>query len=511
MNFKTTVVLLVLVILLGGYVFFTRDQDTTPKKSEEHKLVDVSASSDVSKLVITDASGKKTVLQKTGKDWRLLEPVNALAESSDVNALVDSLVSMKSNSQLDPKEAAGSKLGLDKPQFTVDLTTNDKTIQVQFGDKQGAGNGVYAKVSGKSEIEIVPAEVLDKVDKPASSFRQLKLLDVPSFDIRQLLIAAKDTPTLKLEKSGMDWAVTAPQQIPAEASAVTDLLSQLTSLRATSFVDDATEASDAMKTPTLTVSFSTQPPATQPVTQPASQPAMTTVTFGDFDLLKKHVYVKLSDSPFVARANASIVDSFQKKPIDLRDKKLLDLKPEEVSHFSIATDIPSTTQPATKPATHTEVLVERRKEGGAGVPFLPTTAPATPRPSDKFTLPVTQPTRSAWVLAAGDVKTDADETDSNGLLTALHPLRVDKYLEKNPTTQPTKSYRITVETKSAGGAKTAEYAIHLLDRGADQPMIGDYNGLTFELPRATLSKYLDSDFKVKPPGANAPPPQFPAQ
>ena len=148
--------------------------------------------------------------------------------------------------------------------------------------------------------------------------------------------------------------------------------------------------------------------------------------------------------------------------------------------------------------------MQRRKEGGSGVPFLPTTAPAGPKPEDKFTLPSNQAKRSTWVLGA-DGKIDADENDATGLLGALHPLRADKFLEANPTTQPVKSYRLTVRTDSAGGAKSADVVVRFLDRGSDQPYVGDYNGLMFEVPRATFSKFLDADFKVKPAGAGGPP------
>jgi hypothetical protein len=118
MNFKTTVILFIVLVVVGGYVFFTSDRDTKPKKSEEHKLVDVAAA-DVSKVTITDAAGKRTVLEKAGRDWRLTEPLNAPAETRDVTDLIDALIAMKSNNQLDPKEAAASKIGLEKPQVTA--------------------------------------------------------------------------------------------------------------------------------------------------------------------------------------------------------------------------------------------------------------------------------------------------------------------------------------------------------------------------------------------------------
>jgi hypothetical protein len=519
MNFKTTAILLVLLLAVGGYLFFTRESENGPKQQEEHKLVDIARASDVEKVVINSADGKRTVLQKQGKDWRLTEPVSALADDNDVNTMVENLVSMKSNNQLDPKDAPGSKTGLDKPQYTVELTASGgKASKVQFGDKLAVGNSVYARVEGKSPVEVVPADVLDKVDRPASAFRQLKLIETPSLEIKQVAISPKDGPALKLEKTGTDWQIVEPSKVPADAGAVTDLLNALTGLRAVSFVERPAEASDAMQTTTLTVTYSTQAPSTQPAsTTKASDKAAVIVTFGDYDLLKKNIYVKTSDSPFVAKVNASSVDSFTKKPLDLRDKKALDIKPEEVSRFSIATEPPPTTQPATNPATRPavkEVVVERRKETPSGAPFVAgssATQPST-KPSAKLTIEDKLPKKSAWTLAGAEGG-EAEDSDVTSFLGALHPLRADKYVETNPATQPTKVYVVKVHTEAAGGAGAGDYDLRFSDRGQDQPYVGEYNGLTFEVSRFTLSRYLEADFKKKPGGAGgagtSPPPSLP--
>jgi hypothetical protein len=523
MNFKTTAILFVLLLVIGGYLLFTREKEGGGGgEKKEHKLVDVSNASDVNKVVISAADGKKVVLQKSGKDWRMVEPVSAPADDQEVSSTIESVVSLKSNNQLDPKEATPSKTGLDKPQYTIDLVTGDgKTTSVQLGDKLAVGNSVYARVQGKEPVEVVPADVLDKVDRPASAFRRLKLIETSSLDIHQVAINRTEGGNLKLEKDLADWKIVDPVKVPADAAAVSDVLNSLTALRAVSFVERPAEASDAMQTTTLTVTFSTEPPSTQPTTAPAAtQPggrgAPITVTFGDYDLLKKYIYVKVSDSPFVAKVNASDVKAFEKKPLDLRDKRVIDLKPEEVSRVSIATEPPAATQPsatapaaapaASKPAG-TQVVIERRKVGEAsGVPFVPGSAATQPstKPSAKLTLEDKLPKKSAWVLGSSD-NAEADDADVNGLLTALHPLRVDKYLESNPATQPAKSYVLTVHTEAAGGAGTADYKMRFIDRGADQAYVGQYNDLTFEISRFTLSRYFEGDFKKKPGGTAAPP------
>jgi hypothetical protein len=368
---------------------------------------------------------------------------------------------------------------------------------VTFGDKLAVGNGVYARVEGKSPIEVVPADVLDKLDRPASALRQLKLIETPSANIKQISIDRKDGK-LALVKTGENWEVTEPAKMPADSSAVTDLLGAISNMRAASFAEDV-DPSDVMKRaegPVASVTFSTAAPATQPTTHPTSQPS-TTIAFGGYaSVTKKEIYAKVSDSPFIAKIPATSLDAFTKKPIEMRDKKVLEVKSEEVTRFTIATDVKATTQPTSKPAKQTTVTVQRRS---AGEDVEPPFTKATTKPATVpayLSLPNPKP-RPTWVLAD---KSEADENDVTSFLGALHPLRADKYLESNPATQPSGTYTLMLHLQPAGG-KASDVELKLLDRGETQPYVGTYEGLTFEVSRFTLSRYLESDFKKKAGGA----------
>jgi hypothetical protein len=496
MNTKTPIILLVLLVLAGGYWFFTRDKEESTKP-QEHKLIDL-ASSDVNSVTITPSEGKQIVLKKTGSDWRMTQPVDAPADNDQVTGLIDGIINLKSTNEVD----SASGTGLDKPQYKVDLA-GAKSASVSFGNKLSIGGGVYSQVQGSSTVEVVPADVLTKLDQAATSYRQTKLVMTPSLSISEVTINKK-AGTVALQKHGEDWQITSPQKLDADTPAVTDLLTALTGLKATSFVDDPSEAADAMKgnPPISSVSFMA-PPVSAPgaTTQPSTKPVMTTINFGAYDdVLKKHIYAKVEGSPFIAKVDVASITALEKSPLDLRDKKVMDIDPEQVSRFLITTTLAK--EPSAKGA---EVVVERRKgSGGKGVPFAatapasaPTTGSATqPSVADKLQLPNSKPP-SPWVLGNGD---DADGSDVNDFLGALHPLRVDRYLEINPTTQPTTQFVVKIHTEAAGGAGSADHELRLIDRGNEQPYIGSYNNLTFEISRFTLSKFLQGDFKPKPPG-----------
>ncbi len=518
MNFKTTVILLFLLAAAGGYLFFTRDTgESKPKQLEAHRLLEISQASDVTRVVIAPAVGQSMAMEKSGKDWRLTEPLAAPADTTEATGLVDSLVNLVSTAQLDSRESGSARTGLDKPQFTVTLTVGGKVTKLLIGDRMAVGNTAYAKLDGKSAVEVIPADVLDKLDRSSKAYRDTRLVQTAVADIKQVSFSRKGE-TLKLAKTGNDWLILEPIEAPADTAAVTDLLTSLTGLKAKSFVDESSDAARAMRgAPQLVISFSTKSSTSAPTTAAATAPATLpspatdniTLTFGAFDdLLKENVYVKSSAPALVARVPATALDSFNKKPLELRDKRLMDINPSEVNRISILTDSPSATQPSTQPAKKSEIAIELRQQGSGGIPFLPTTNPSKPMPGDKLTLNGVLPKHSPWRFSADATQAEADENDVNGLLAALHPLRADKYLEKNPTTQPTKSYRLNIHTEAAGGAKSVDHLIQFTDRGSDQPLLGDYSGLTFEVARATFIRFLDSDFKPKP--ASAAPPSQPS-
>jgi hypothetical protein len=175
--------------------------------------------------------------------------------------------------------------------------------------------------------------------------------------------------------------------------------------------------------------------------------------------------------------------------------------------IDIRTDTPAGPPPSTKPAKKTEVVIHRRKETppAAKPATKPAAHPATTQAATTHPAPTTQ-TASTWELKSNP-KTDVDDEGVKSLLADFHPLRVTKYLESTPTTKPVANYVVKITTQAAGGAAPASHELKLIDPGGDQALLGEYNGLSFELPRTLLSK-IEGDF-VKKPKAATPKPVHP--
>src|SRR5687768_12056769 len=528
MNFKTTLVLIVLLAVAAIALFVTNRKgdtesaDTSTTAGEGKKLIDV-ASDKVTKVTVAPSIGEKFTLEKSGTDWRLTEPVSAPAESFAVDSLVRAVTDARSRGAIEGADATSGATGLSNPSYRVDVVADGKTHTVNVGAKSSVGGNVYVSVGDGKEAYIVPVSLAEQLEKPLSDYRKTQLVDVASNQVKQLVVSDKDGKvTIRAQKQGEDWHLVEPAKMPAEKSEIDDMIFAATGLRAVEFVSES--AADAPKyqlnKPQLTVALSTEAPATQPATRPATIPTTApasgrTIVFGRHDdVLKKNVYAMVSGTPSIAKVAATAIESFNKKPIELRDKRAVNIDPEQVSKLSFTADVAATTQPTSKPASKREVSLQRRVESAVLGPAVPTTKPATTQAAttQAATQAATQPAPelSKWELVS-DPKGEASDAKVDAILTALHPLRAQKYLEAVPTTQaqPAATYTINVTTEAAGGAGTAQHQIRLTDRGNDQPLLGEYNGLVFELDRAIL-RQLEGEFTKGAAAATPAPPAFPA-
>lgn len=522
MNFRTTIVLLVVLAGAGAYLAATKlwtgknaeissQSSIAQSESGGRKLIDAD-SANITRVTITPADGKPIVLTKSDGKWQLLQPVSAPAESFQADELVRQIVAIQSRGQLGTDKLTST--GLDHPHFIVEMTANGgKTYRLAVGDKSEIGDTLYVRLNDGDKLDIVPSSIYDQLDKPAKDYRGKKLIDVSQDQIRQLSIT-RGGKTIRLEKPQSDWEIVAPKKMPADSTAVSDLLFAITGLNAVEFVDKPGASQQyGLDRPLTTVWFSTAAPSTQPATAPASQPAGTTIEFGAFDdILKRNVYATVTGGP-VATVAKSSMDSFDKTALDLRDKKVVDIDPAHVESVILAVNRPATTQPTTQPAKQYEYTIVRRRESatvgpqlGPAAPLQPTTRPAiastepatlpaaATQPATAPAVAATQPV-SKWAFESGN-RGDADQGQVDDLLNALHPLRAEKFVEKSPATQPAATYTLTVHVGPASGHGPQDYTLRFTSPGPTGNAIGSYDDVTFELDRSILDK-LDGDFKTK--------------
>jgi hypothetical protein len=488
MNFKTTIALLVLLAGLGIYLFVSRsnapDTDTPVKPAEAKKLIDIK-SEDVTKVSITSADGKVLTLERPGFDWQITAPLKGAADNSTVSQLLSDITGLTSQGQLDAAQKSAN--GLDHPSYTVEITTKDKKARLLVGDKT-LGKTLSVLVDGNSQPDLVDASLYASLEKKASAYRKTRVVTAGTESIRQIEIT-RGKETLRLEKNGTSWQITQPAKMPADSSAVENILFAITNLTASSFDDDDTAADAGLVKPRIAVWFSDAAPSTQPTTAPTTRPSGTTIRLGGYEnVTEKNILASVDNGPIIVVA-ASTIDSFRKTALDLRDKSVVDIDPDRVEGFTLtvakapATQ-PSATQPVLPSVPHL-FAIERRKQEHTLGPAIPTTNPTT--------APTTQPL-STWTNKSGEA---VDDAQVKALLDGFHPLKaVDFIAHPTPVNPPATSYTLTVHVGPGAGSGPQDYILQITDTGGDAKLIGTSDGLTFDLDRP-LAQILATDFSGK--------------
>jgi len=489
MNFKTPSVLIAVLAGIAAYLFFTRTTLETPvptKTEEAQKLIDIKPE-DVQKLAIIPASGKSEVFERSGSDWKMVEPYPAPAETFAVDDLVRDVVGIQSRGQADADKKAS--LGLDHPAYKIEVTSKDnKTVKLSVGEKPPFGDTLAVLLDGHENPDVVNVSLYGKLDKKPDTYRQTRLVSVSTDQVKQLSVTRKGQ-TIRLLKAGNDWEIAEPKKMPADLSAVSDLLFGISGLTAHKFPDGYTAQDAGLTKPRVIIRYSNEAPTTNP-TSAATRPAGSEIKLGGYeDVTRDNIYAQVDDGP-IATVAASTFDTFNKTALDLRDKKAADIDPDRVESLTVQIDRPATTQPTTRPADNRTFTIARSKE-----------APAA------STAPVTQPL-SKWVFRSGG-QGNADDGQVSALLSALHPLHAEKYLESAPTTRPAATFTVTVTTGPGGNSGPGEHTVRFVDPGGDARLIGSYSDLVFEVDRA-LAKDFDGDFKTKKVEATPPPSRPPS-
>ncbi len=482
MNFKTTSILFALLVAVGAYVFLTRDKgvDTSTEKPAPKKLLSIAAA-DVQTITVTPADGTPFAFARDGMNWKMTRPIESPAESAIVEALVLDISNLVSVNSADVSEGTGLKT----PRYVIELTARDgKATAFNVGERSGVGDLLYVQLKGNPKADMVAAGLEQQIDRPVDDFRQKKLVRIGMPEIKYVSI---DRPGGKLElvKNGATWQVTAPQPMPADSAAVTDMLVAINNLRSEEFVDGANPSSPmyGLTEGAKTITIAKAPPTTMPTSMsaamPTTQPAPIVISIGRPDtLLEKNFFATVNGSNVVVKLPKESLAFLDKKPIEFRDKAVADIEPKSVNKLTVTITHPATTRPTTKPAEKESHAVTRRPPKPAA------TQPATTQPS---TMPIERPP-SVWMSEAGP----ANDALVERILAELHPLHSEKYVESVPTEGTT--INVHLDT-GGGGVWTAGVTdIQIVDPadGKSSP-VATYNGLHFEIERSIVED-LQSDF-----------------
>ncbi|MDO8744464.1 MAG: DUF4340 domain-containing protein [Candidatus Brocadiaceae bacterium] len=180
------------------------------------------------------------VCNRKGIFWRLVEPINDLADLEKIKEIIGKLKNLQIDSaDFLPDTTDLAKYGLDKPRYTVTINEKGISQSVMFG--HSLDNKVYVKRTDEPTIFFLKDPILVDLSKKPNDLRDKKVVRfeaIGTYGINKLEIK---TPSdlVTIEKSlELDWKITKPINIYADQDTVKNFIEKIKVLEIEDFVSD---------------------------------------------------------------------------------------------------------------------------------------------------------------------------------------------------------------------------------------------------------------------------------
>jgi len=241
MNPRTTLVLAVVAALLGAFIWLHEIGGEAARQSEQDdakRLHPGLESAEVEAIALTTQDGVEARFERREGRWWLAEPVEAPADGTALDAIAGALVNLPREGRIEePGDLDQYDLGDEARVVRFEVAGETKGIRI--GRTTPVGGHRYVARLAEDEVAYVATYRLNALDRNLVDLRDRRIFGFEAADVVGLRLAwPEGTVELERDEAG-DWQMAAPVVAPADASRIRELLSDLSFLRAQSFLDES--------------------------------------------------------------------------------------------------------------------------------------------------------------------------------------------------------------------------------------------------------------------------------
>lgn len=314
------------IVVLAGLAVYAwqgdkRSQKDAKEKEEQKKLFAVKKES--VNAIEMRVRGVETKIVRADGRWVITAPIRADGDQTAIDALVGAFDTLRAERTVEEKPADIMAYGLATPEITIRLTMADGTTAgLSVGMKNDFDNTYYLQRDGGTAVYQAQTSSRFSFDKDLFALREKKLFFAEKNEDIQKASVALDGLSYALERDADRWRLSGPADDRADDEEVAKVLNALRSLRATavSTEQQAAGASYGLDRPAAVLSIWKGP-----------ERALQQVTIGKVQAGgKTKLYAVRAGAGTVWEIAEQILKDVDKKPFELRYKKALDFKREEV-------------------------------------------------------------------------------------------------------------------------------------------------------------------------------------
>lgn len=335
MRYKFTLILLFLNILVFGLISYESLNSSTAHLSTDKLNQELQA-------VLTDATriellsgglNNSILIERSGMQWHFTSPEKWTANPFAVNNLINQLqfLEVVASFSIDEIEASQQSLkdyGLESPQMTITVESAQESLSLAIGTQTTQGNTLYLLGPERQLVYVVKIQLLENLVKNIQSLKSHQIFTIPLFELEGLNFDYMDrnneAAKIKLERSHEQWNFTTPLKAAADKDLVKKILSEITNLHLSSFV----EASELNN---------------RPLNFDNSKMRLTLLGNNRYQSLligpetpdQNRYYAKLADSAAIFTIQKPLLDQLSQMHESLRDRHFMRSLPDELQAINL--------------------------------------------------------------------------------------------------------------------------------------------------------------------------------
>jgi hypothetical protein len=176
--------------------------------------------------IAIDKPGERVALRGGGGAWRIVSPIEEVADPQVVEGLLSFVGRLETVRSLDGVSDLAA-VGLDRPAATLALTADDgQTLTLLLGGPNPVKTGVYAAVQGAPLVFLAPARLAAELGKTpyVDELRDRAILRLDAERITRFEIARHGTHISVSRIGDRQWRVERPFEGPGDDGIIRDLL-----------------------------------------------------------------------------------------------------------------------------------------------------------------------------------------------------------------------------------------------------------------------------------------------
>jgi hypothetical protein len=321
---RSTGIVFLVALALAAFVYFydVRRKPATDASTASSKPAFTLASADVMQIKIKRA-GTAMSFERQSDGWYMSQPRSQRAEGSTLDGLASTLSFVSVDRTFPNTPDNLNSFGLKDPTVTLNFTLKNGTShELRFGSKDFSASSIYALIDDGNQISLMPDSLYSSADKPPDDFRDKSLTSVATADAN-FFDLLNSSGELSGTKKDDQWTLSKPRAVGGDRSKIDALLGAVATGQITKFVSD-TNASLAK--------YGLDKPAVRFQAKLADGKSV------QLEVGKKEgadYYARDLSRPGVFEINSNLYSILSDKYIDLRDKQITHIMPNDVTRAEV--------------------------------------------------------------------------------------------------------------------------------------------------------------------------------